>query len=203
MVSNFFEAKRPWSRYKDYLLRSYIEPYIPKVASLKRPILIVDCFAGRGRFDDGEPGSPLIIAEAIERWRSKGVDVTGECIEADSENFHALCDVLRPHKDYCTPREGVFDDHLPELARRAQRNTVFLYVDPYMVKGLVFQHMKRVYDRMALPWFTACRKERGRLGLGVSAVVSVRILERANREPGRSREFLIPATASERISVLW
>jgi three-Cys-motif partner protein len=70
MDSSFFNAKRPWSRYKDFLLQSYLEPYIPKVAKLRKPILIVDCFAGRGSFDDGEPGSPLIIAKAIQTWRA-------------------------------------------------------------------------------------------------------------------------------------
>ena len=56
---------------------------------------------------------------------------------------------------------------------------------------------------MALSSAFACRKERELLELSVSAVVPMRTLERANSKPERSREFLIPATASERISVLW
>ncbi|MFO7903156.1 MAG: three-Cys-motif partner protein TcmP [Planctomycetota bacterium] len=148
MVSDFFQKKRPWSKYKDFLLRNYIEPYIPKVASLKKPIVIVDCFAGCGRFEDGEPGSPIIIAEAIKRWREKNVVITGEFIEAIDENFDKLSDALLSYKDYCRLRKGVFEDHLPEMAQRAQQNTVFLYVDPYSVKGLIFERMKRVYDHI-------------------------------------------------------
>ena len=41
--------------YKDFILNYYLEPYIPKVNTLKKPILIIDCFAGRGSFDDGQP----------------------------------------------------------------------------------------------------------------------------------------------------
>ena len=50
VTQDFFKAKRPWSKYKDFILGYYLEPYIPKVATLKKPILIVDCFAGCGRF---------------------------------------------------------------------------------------------------------------------------------------------------------
>lgn len=148
MTQDFFKAKRPWSKYKDFILGYYLEPYIPKVATLKKPILIVDCFAGCGRFGDGQPGSPLIIAPIIKKWRDKGVPVSGEFIEAAPENFRCLSESLEEYREFATPRLGVFDDLLPELAAKAQQNTVFLYVDPYTVKGLVFARMKAVYDQI-------------------------------------------------------
>ncbi|QDV21104.1 hypothetical protein Pan153_57860 [Gimesia panareensis] len=150
MDSTFFDSKRPWSRYKDFLLKSYLEPYIPKVASLKRPILIVDCFAGMGRFKDGEEGSPLIIADAIQRWSEKlDVNITGEFIEANSEIFGSLQQSLEEFHDFCTPRLGTFDETLIDLEKQAKRNTVFLYVDPYTVKGLRFERMKKVFDQIS------------------------------------------------------
>ena len=89
-MSDFFGKKRDWSRYKDFILAYYLEPYIPKVNTLKRPILVVDCFAGRGEFGDGQPGSPVIIASAIEKWRAKGVPIRGLFIEADPDNHRHL-----------------------------------------------------------------------------------------------------------------
>jgi three-Cys-motif partner protein len=146
--ASFFSAKRPWSRYKDYLLKSYLEPYIPKVNKVGKPILIVDCFAGRGRFEDGSPGSPLIIAEAIRRWRDRNVPVSARCTEADPENFAVLHEALTEHRSYVQTAYGTFDETLPALEREAKQNTVFLYVDPYTVKGLRFERMKRVYDQI-------------------------------------------------------
>lgn len=148
MADDFFNAKRTWSKYKDFILQSYLYPYIPKVAQLKKPILIVDCFAGCGRFSDGAAGSPLIIAPIIKSWRNKGIDVTGEFIEADSGNFERLSHSLEGFRDFATPRFGTFDDHLDELAARAKANTVFLYVDPYTVKGLMFERMSAVYQQI-------------------------------------------------------
>lgn len=149
MDSTFFDSKRPWSRYKDFLLKSYLEPYIPKVARLNKPIVIVDCFAGMGRFKNGEEGSPLIIADAIQRWRRDDIPISGEFIEADPENFVSLENSLTEFRDFCTPRHGTFDETLSELERQARRNTVFLYVDPYSVKGLHFERMKKVYDQIS------------------------------------------------------
>ena len=95
MDGSFFDAKRPWSKYKDLLLKFYLDPYIAKVGQLKKggrpiPVLIVDSFAGRGRFADGSPGSPILIADAVRKWRGKGIDVSAQFIEADSGNFDAL-----------------------------------------------------------------------------------------------------------------
>jgi three-Cys-motif partner protein len=148
VTQEFFKSKRPWSRYKDSILRFYLDPYIPKVASLKKPILIVDCFAGCGTFGDGEPGSPLIISPLVKKWREKGVDVRAEFIEADADNFQSLERTLQPYAEFVTARLGSFEAHLPSLAERAKEHTVFLYVDPYTVKGLVFEQMKAVYDQI-------------------------------------------------------
>ncbi len=148
MTSEFFKKKRPWSKYKDFILEYYLEPYIAKVAQLKKPILIVDCFAGCGKFGDGEPGSPLIIADAISRWRSKGTAISGEFIEADLNNYHLLENALAPFGDCTLARFSNFEDHVNELASRARSETVFLYVDPYTVKGLEFDKLNSVYQQI-------------------------------------------------------
>src|SRR5215207_4821865 len=99
-MCDFFAKKRDWSRYKDFILGYYLEPYIPKVNTLKKPILVVDCFAGRGVFDDGQPGSPVIIGSAIEKWRARGVPIRGLFIESDPENQRQLDAVLSRYGDH-------------------------------------------------------------------------------------------------------
>src|SRR3954464_9646142 len=130
-MCDFFAKKRDWSKYKDFILGYYLEPYIPKVNTLKKPILVVDCFAGRGEFGDGQPGSPLIIAPILKKWREKGVPIRGLFIEAEPTNHEHLAAALRGYRDLAQTRLGTFDEDLPEIARQARQNTVFLYVDPY------------------------------------------------------------------------
>ena len=148
MSEDFFQKKRPWSKYKDQILGYYLEPYIPKVARLNKPIWIVDCFAGKGKFADGEPGSPLIISGLIERWRSRGTDIQGLFIEDNLENYRALEHNLATRNDYSTCKHASFEESLNDLVGLAKLNTVFLYLDPYTVKGLVFENLKSVYDQI-------------------------------------------------------
>jgi three-Cys-motif partner protein len=147
-MGDFFDKKRDWSRHKDFILGYYLDPYIPKVNTLRRPILVVDCFAGRGEFRDGQPGSPIIIASAIEKWRAKGVPIHGLFIEADPGNYRHLAALLGKYGNLAETWLGSFDEHLPEIARLARHHTVFLYVDPYSVRGLDFVRMKAVYDQI-------------------------------------------------------
>lgn len=69
--SDFFKKKKLWSEVKDQLLCCYLTPYFQKVLRTGKPIFYVDCFAGKGRFDDGEPGSPIIALDARKSCLSK------------------------------------------------------------------------------------------------------------------------------------
>jgi three-Cys-motif partner protein len=142
----FFKKKREWSRYKDFILRYYLEPYIAKVSTLGKPVLIVDCFAGCGSFEDGEDGSPLIMCKTIQKAGAKAVPIKAEFIEEKKDNYDCLVECLKPYRDFATPCLGTFEENLPALAEKARDHTVFLYVDPYTVKGLIFKRMKAVYD---------------------------------------------------------
>ena len=63
---DFFKVKKPWSEVKDELLRHYLKPYFQKILHTRRAIVYVDCFAGKGAFEDGNPGSPLIALHTIQ-----------------------------------------------------------------------------------------------------------------------------------------
>src|SRR6266480_594852 len=79
--NSFFDVKRDWSKYKDSVLDYYLVPYLQKVKDLRKPICIVDMFAGRGEFLTGEPGSPLIIAKRLQELRQLGHEVKLLCYE--------------------------------------------------------------------------------------------------------------------------
>ncbi len=64
---DFFVEKKPWSKVKDELLGCYLKPYVAKILHTCRPLVYVDCFAGKGRFDDGNPGSPLIALDIFKQ----------------------------------------------------------------------------------------------------------------------------------------
>ena len=63
--TGFFKQKKEWSVIKDRLLGGYLPQYFQKVLLTHRPIYYVDCFAGKGKFDDGQVGSPMIAMDCI------------------------------------------------------------------------------------------------------------------------------------------
>ncbi len=67
----FFVKKREWSVVKDALLQCYLAPYFTKILRTGRPLVYVDCFAGEGRFDDGNVGSPIIALDIFQHWLKK------------------------------------------------------------------------------------------------------------------------------------
>ena len=64
---DFFVEKKPWSEVKDQLLGCYLKPYVAKILHTRKPLVYVDCFAGKGKFDDGKQGSPLIALDIMQQ----------------------------------------------------------------------------------------------------------------------------------------
>ena len=69
--ADFFKNKNEWSVIKDKLLGCYLTPYFQKVLHTGKPIFYVDCFAGKGKFEDGNDGSPLIALRIREDCLSR------------------------------------------------------------------------------------------------------------------------------------
>lgn len=147
--NSFFDAKKYWSRRKDLLLGYYLVPYLAKIATQRRPVLIVDAFAGPGKFGDGEAGSPLIICGTVQKANSKPlpVEVTVLCIEAVQELHVRLANLLEQFS-FAEALHGTFLDHLPTIERRASSHSIFLYVDPFTVEGLDWDAMDRLFKHI-------------------------------------------------------
>ena len=110
MSSDFFQSKKPWSPYKDMILAYYLTPYLPKVCSLGKPVVVVDCFAGPGRFEDGSDGSQLIIAKAVRQIAEKGKAVSALFIEEKKKYFQQLKESVKDYQNVCQIVHGSFED---------------------------------------------------------------------------------------------
>jgi len=141
--SNFFKKKKIWSKVKDELLGCYLTPYFAKILSTGVPTLYVDCFAGKGKFDDGEPGSPLTALQSLDR----SLAVCDKPIPAVNMKFIELnyykdleSNIPSKHSGRCEVIGGKFEDNIKTLLKKAmtanRQLNVFLYVDPYGVKVL-------------------------------------------------------------------
>lgn len=141
----FFVQKRPWSEYKDLLLGYYLVPYLQKVKRLGQPIVIVDMFAGRGSFESGEPGSPLIIANSLLPLHERGANVSLRCFESFERHYTDLVTTLLPFPFAKAENRDCFDA-IDELVADTERKTLLLYVDPCEISQLNFAQLSRLYS---------------------------------------------------------
>lgn len=136
---DFFVEKKTWSVIKDELLSCYLKPYIQKILTTGKPICYVDCFAGKGKFDDGSNGSPIIALEIINKCinisNSKLINVKSYFIDLNyakvlSENI----------KLYSNTKiiSGKYEDNIKPILDANKGKNIFLYIDPYGIKALNF-----------------------------------------------------------------
>lgn len=147
-TKDFFKEKKDWSRFKDKILDYYLAPYIAKIIRTGKPLVIFDCFAGKGRFANGENGSPLIIAEHIKSTLSGNASlskkVKGVFIE---KKYHAD---LKANLDGYSNVEvlgGTFEENLRNILLADTRSNIFLYVDPYGIKSLSLDNFKQIKSK--------------------------------------------------------
>lgn len=145
---DFFKEKKDWSKYKDLILDYYLKPYLQKVKQIGKPILVVDCFAGPGKFDDGQLGSPLIIAEHLRLLHQKGYGVTAFFIEVANPLYDRLTRNVSGLGIPVETRPGSFRDYVSEIAELALTHSVFVYVDPWQPKHLLFDDLAPVYEQL-------------------------------------------------------
>lgn len=146
----FFIAKRRWSVRKDDILGNYLAPYLSKVGTLKKPIVLIDGFAGKGRFDDGSVGSPLIMAEKAKAARERRLDVSVMCIESSQFLYEALCNNVGVY-DFAQTRPGRFVDFIHEIDAMADSNNLFIYLDPFAIKGLEWTVVETLFRHLESP----------------------------------------------------
>lgn len=140
---DFFKKKHDWSRVKDSLLASYLSVYFAKLLHTGRPIVYVDCFAGAGRFEDGEDGSPLIAlkerVKAIEHTAVRNAKI--DMIFIEPEYYGELENNISAYLQdgsygTTTVIHGSYEKSLPHLLNKLGNVNLFLYVDPFGIKYL-------------------------------------------------------------------
>lgn len=139
--STFFKSKNSWSEIKDRLLAFYLPQYFQKVLTTNKPIFYVDCFAGKGRFDDGKDGSPRIALQirdtSIGQSRAKTPKID-TCFIDLNYGRELQANTAEYINKNGTPMivSGKYEKKIEVLLSDKRGKNVFLYIDPYGIKAL-------------------------------------------------------------------
>ena len=103
-------------------------------------VAFIDGYAGAGRYDDGSPGSPILLASEAIQAKSFGRDVRLAFVEPDHRYRQGLQQSLvdagiQPDSLLSTP----FDEALDSLLNRYVDHALLIFIDPF---GLAIKRTK-------------------------------------------------------------
>jgi three-Cys-motif partner protein len=148
----FFKSKRAAAVLKHAILAKYVVPFAAKTGSTStgNRVVIVDGYAGAGRYEDGKPGSPALIAEAAHTPALKGRVVECFFVEKDAATYQRLRQVLTEVNTggslVWEAKHGNVAENLDELLTRADGVPLFLFLDPFGL-GLPFDVIVDIFAR--------------------------------------------------------
>lgn len=95
-------------------------------------VVLLDGYAGRGKYQDGSPGSPMLLLGAAS---ATGSFRTVECVfvERDRANFAVLTEVVetRGADLSCRALQGDLSSHLASVLASAGDAALFAFLDPF------------------------------------------------------------------------
>jgi len=129
---------------KHRLLRRYLDAWLPIMAKYNSKLVLIDGFAGPGRYTGGQPGSPLIMLDAYlgHAYRAlphmARVGLTYIFIEEDPDRVsnlnRELLAVARPANVNVAVIQGSFDEEMPKLLDGIPEDKslapAFAFIDP-------------------------------------------------------------------------
>ena len=154
MVGDADPAKWRYSehtRSKHELLEKYLGGWIGILGSHNRKLLIVDGFAGKGAYDEGEDGSPVIIhRKALELIEAGRVDeVICVFVEDNEDNYRDLQRVLAglpptPGIKIVSPRPAEFESVVEELFTLGIGIPSFWFIEPFGFSDFSFETVSKI-----------------------------------------------------------
>jgi three-Cys-motif partner protein len=125
------------SKVKHHILQRYFPPWAKILGSTHEELYYVDCFAGEGKYEGGELGSPLIIfRKARDVTRNKPYRIHLMFIEKNYERARQLKENLRHEKSNSKISYKVFSEDSRWFTKNLlnaipYHTPVFFFIDPY------------------------------------------------------------------------
>lgn len=132
--AGLLDSPKPQSVYKHGILDQYVIRFATMTANKLTPkrSVLFDGFAGRGRFDTGEPGSAEHMMLAAQKAKkTTRIDLLlVEKAREDYQSLDAVADQYRVHGIRVDSYNGDCRDHLGDALKLASGASLFVFLDP-------------------------------------------------------------------------
>lgn len=140
---------------KHEILQKYLTPWTRILSSGFDQVHYFDGFAGRGRYEDGEPGSPVLAMQAADRHATNLDEFLCTFVEWNDENFADLESVVEEEKQSCTDKVEVitenerFEDVVDGIIDGLDGDDImpsFFFIDPFGYEGMPFETVSDIIN---------------------------------------------------------
>lgn len=148
----FFEELKDWSQLKLRILEKYVTPYCYKLGSRAPEIYYIDGFAGRGVYENGSKGSPILVADLAMQFRLERRPFNLKCInvEINTSHFKDLStNTEKFGKGLVTNFCGDFSDYIPTILEEIGSCPALFFLDPYGLAPIKFDNLRPIFQRTA------------------------------------------------------
>lgn len=131
--AGLLDEQRSQSVFKHKILNTYIVPFCDydRIAGGRSPGSDPGCFAGRGRYPNGEPASGELFLQAL--LKAPAVNIESVLIEKNRSDFTKLAALVDEYRDQGVRAVALFGevlDHLLMVVQQATGAPLFMFLDP-------------------------------------------------------------------------
>lgn len=147
----------PHTAAKHAILRNYLNAWLPIMTKWNGRVIFLDGFAGPGKYEGGEPGSPIIALEsALAHKQPINAEVGFIFIEARVDRHNYLLDLLDSQYKSRLPsnfsyqvQNAKFDETLQKILdyleeRQSRMAPTFAFIDPFGYSDTPFSIVERL-----------------------------------------------------------
>jgi len=148
----FFEELKDWSQLKLRILEKYVTPYCYKLGSRAPKIYYIDGFAGRGVYEDGSKGSPVLVADLAMQFRSEKRRFELKCmnVEINPSHFENLSkNTEKFGQGPVTNLRGDFSSYIPKILEEIGSCPTLFFLDPYGLAPIKLDNLTPIFQRTA------------------------------------------------------
>ena len=148
----FFNELKEWSARKLAIVQKYLDGFTKILGSFgKGCVYYIDGFAGRGTYQRGEKGSPVLAAEIAQRFRDEGKPYSLYCIniEKDYNNFVNLNFETSRFNNLVSNFLGSFTENLGSILQSIGDCPAFFFLDDFGVSGTEWEAVEKLVKRKA------------------------------------------------------
>lgn len=153
-IENFWDRFKGQTILKHYVLAAYLGRWAAILGQSAAHLWFVDAFAGRGKDDAGNDGSPVTAWKTLRAAQEVAAAAGGrvptyhiEAIEVKRDNFIALQEAMAPYIAEGSPRvtlcNGTLENELERILGASAGEPLLIFIDPFGVKGLSAELVKR------------------------------------------------------------